>query len=256
MISFSLTGKRALVTGAASGIGLATAELLARSGASVALNDLLHNAKLDAEVERLTAEGCDVIAAKGDVGDATSAAEFVAKAINELGGLDFLVNNAGTPGTHSPIPPSDFTAQNEEFWQKLLSINLQGPFRCTAAAIDALRESSSAAIVNTASTAGLIGNGSSAAYASTKAGLIALTKEHARAFGPDIRVNAIAPGIVDSEWECRFDIPSDTLAKLPMRRKGRPEDYAEAIVYLLAGASYITGQVLVVDGGLMTGPSA
>ncbi|MFT7209820.1 MAG: 3-oxoacyl-[acyl-carrier protein] reductase [Granulosicoccus sp.] len=256
MISFSLAGQRALVTGAASGIGLATAQLLARSGASVALNDLPNNEKLDAEVERLTAEGFDVIAAPGNVGDAASAAEFVAKAISDLRGLDYLVNNAGTPGTRTPIPPSDFTIQNDEFWQKLLSINLQGPFRCTAAAIDALRESSSAAIVNTASTAGLIGNGSSAAYAATKAGLIALTKEHARAFGPDIRVNAIAPGIVDSKWECQFDIPSDTIAKLPMRRKGQPEDYAEAIVYLLAGAAYITGQVIVVDGGLMTGPSA
>ena len=256
MISFSLAGKRALVTGAASGIGLATAELLARSGATVALNDLQSNAKLGVEVKRLTADGYDVIAAPGNVGSADSAAEFVAKAIDQMGGLDYLVNNAGTPGTHSPIPPSDFVVQNEDFWQKLLSINLQGPYRCTAASIDALRKSSSAAIVNTASTAGLIGNGSSAAYAATKAGLIALTKEHARAFGPNIRVNAIAPGIVESDWECQFDIPSDTLATLPMKRKGQPEDFAEAIVYLLAGASYITGQVLVVDGGLMAGPSA
>jgi 3-oxoacyl-[acyl-carrier protein] reductase len=255
MISFSLAGKRALVTGAASGIGLATATLLARSGASVALNDLPHNEKLETEVQRLTAEGWNVIAAPGNVGDAASAKEFVAKAISELGGLDYLVNNAGTPGTLEPIPPTDFTLQNEEFWQKLLSINLQGPYRCTAAAIDALRDSDSAAIVNTASTAGLIGNGSSAVYATTKAGLIALTKEHARAFGPDIRVNAIAPGIVESDWECRFDIPQDTLAKLPMRRRGQPEEFAEAIVYLLAGAAYTTGQVLVLDGGLMAGPS-
>jgi 3-oxoacyl-[acyl-carrier protein] reductase len=256
MISFSLTGKRALVTGAASGIGLATATLLAKSGASVALNDLPHNEKLQTEVQRLRAEGCDVIAAPGNVGEAASTAEFVAKAIKDLGGLDYLVNNAGTPGTREPIPPSDFTVQNEEFWQKLLSINLQGPYRCTAAAIEALRDSDSAAIVNTASTAGIIGNGSSAVYAATKAGLIALTKEHARAFGPDVRVNAIAPGIVESEWECRFDIPPDTLASLPMRRQGRPEDFAEAIVYLLAGAAYITGQVVVVDGGLLAGPSA
>lgn len=256
MISFSLTDKRALVTGAASGIGLATATLLAKSGASVALNDLPHNEKLDAEVQRLRAEGYNVFAAPGNVGDATSTAEFVARAITDLGGLDYLVNNAGTPGTSEPIPPSDFTVQNEEFWQNLLSINLQGPYRCTAAAIEALSDSSSAAIVNTASTAGLIGNGSSAVYAATKAGLIALTKEHARAFGPDIRVNAIAPGIVESEWKCRFDIPLDTLASLPMRRQGRPEDFAEAIVYLLAGAAYITGQVVVVDGGLMAGPSA
>jgi 3-oxoacyl-[acyl-carrier protein] reductase len=256
MISFSLAGKRALVTGAASGIGLATVELLARSGASVAMNDLAQNEKLDVEVQRLRAGGFDVFAAPGNVGDAANTIEFIGKAIKELGGLDYLVNNAGTPGTSAPIPPTDLTIQDEDFWQKLLSINLQGPYRCTAAAMDALKDSSTAAIVNTASTAGLIGNGSSAAYAATKAGLIALTKEHARAFGPTVRVNAIAPGMVESEWECKFDIPERTLAKLPLRRKGQPQEFAEAIVYLLAGAAYVTGQVLVLDGGLMAGPSA
>lgn len=252
MISFDLAGKRALVTGAASGIGLATAELLASSGARVAMNDLPDNSNLNAHVSRLSNQGLDVFAAPGNVAVSTSVDSFMASAIAEMGGLDFLVNNAGTPGTTSPIAPDDFQRQDENFWQKLLTVNLQGPARCTAAAVDALRISSGS-IVNTASTAGLIGNGSSAAYAATKAGLIALTKEHARSLGPEVRVNAIAPGIVESDWECRFDIPQTTLERLPLRRKGQPADFAEAIVYLLAAGSYITGHVLVLDGGLMAG---
>jgi len=252
MISFQLSGKRALVTGAASGIGLATAELLARSGATVALNDLPGDSRLRQEVTRLSSEGLAVIEAPANVANSDSVTDMFESILPQLGGLDYLVNNAGTPGTSSPIPPDDFAAQDEPFWQKLVGVNLQGPARCTAAAIEALRESHGA-IVNTASTAGLIGNGSSAPYAATKAGLIALTKEYARAFGPDVRVNAIAPGIVESDWDCRFDIPPEQLAALPLQRKGQPEDFAEAVVYLLAGAKYVTGQVLVLDGGLMAG---
>lgn len=252
MISFQLQGKRALVTGAASGIGLATAELLARSGATVALNDLPKNPLLDEHVNRLKNQGFNVFAAPGNVADPASVNTLFESAITTLGGLDYLVNNAGTPGTREPVAPDNFGIQDEAFWQKLLNINLQGPARCTAAAVNALRQSGGA-IVNTASTAGLIGNGSSAVYAATKAGLIALTKEHARALGPDIRVNAIAPGIVESDWECRFELPQSALDTVPLQRKGQPEEFAEAIVYLLCAGSYITGHVLVLDGGLMAG---
>jgi 3-oxoacyl-[acyl-carrier protein] reductase len=106
--------------------------------------------------------------------------------------------------------------------------------------------------VNVASTAGLGYGGSSSVYAATKAALILLTKEWAHALGPDVRVNAIAPNVVEgSGWECRFDPAAlaEIVARLPLRRAGRPEDYAEVIFYLLAGAGYITGQTIVVDGG-------
>ncbi len=255
MISSDLSGRKALVTGAASGIGLATVEALARNGASVALNDLPGNPALDEQVKRLSAEGFTVIAAPGNAGDADSAGQMVKKAISDLGGLDFLVNNAGTPGTNKPISPADLASQDEAFWQTLLSVNLVGPFRCTAAAVDALRESKGA-IVNTASIAGIVGNGSSTVYAATKAALINMTREHARAFGPDIRVNAIAPGVVVSNWDCRFDRTTEFLNTIPMKRAGTPEDYAEAILFLCAGGAYITGQTLVVDGGLTAGPSS
>lgn len=254
MITADLKNKCALITGAASGIGFATAEMLATSGCTVALNDLPGNDKLTQAVETLSNKGLKVIAAPGDIGNKASATAMVTNAINDLGGLDYLVNNAATPGTRSPIPPDDLDTPDDEFWQLLLSVNLLGPWHCTRTALPFLRERRGA-IVNTASTAGIVGNGSSSTYAATKAALISLTREHARAFGPDVRVNAIAPGVVDSEWECFFEHTNDMLSNIPLKRAGLPTDYAEAILFLCAGGSYVTGHTLVVDGGLTVGPS-
>jgi 3-oxoacyl-[acyl-carrier protein] reductase len=251
MITADLSGNVALVTGGASGIGLATVERLARNGAKVAVNDLGGNPRLEQEVARLRAAGHDATAFPGDVSKPDEVNAMVEAAVRHFGRLDFLVNNAATPGTRAPILPSDFERQDEAFWAKLLSINQIGPYRCLKAAAPHLREAKGA-VVNVTSTAGLGYGGSSSVYASTKAALILLTKEWAHALGPDVRVNAIAPNVVDgSGWECRFD-PEDlarTVAKLPLRRAGKPEDYAEVIFYLLAGAGYITGQTIVVDGG-------
>ena len=251
MITADLSGKVALVTGGASGIGLATVERLAMNGAKVAINDLAGNPRLEQEAARLRAAGHDVKACPGDVSKTDEVNAMVDAAVRKFDRLDFLVNNAATPGTKAPIPPGDFERQDEAFWSKLLSINQVGPYRCLKAAAPHLREAKGA-VVNVASTAGLGYGGSSSVYASTKAALILLTKEWAHALGPEVRVNAVAPNVVDgSGWECRFD-PEDLaryVAKLPLRRAGKPEDYAEAIFYLLAGAGYITGQTIVVDGG-------
>ena len=255
MISANLSGKKALVTGAASGIGLATAELLATNGCQVAVNDLPDNPRLADAVAAMQSKGLNVIAAPGDAGANETATAMVKHAIEGMGGLDYLVNNAGTPGTKTPIPPNDLDTPDQAFWERLLGINLLGPWFCTRAAMPALTKNNGA-IVNTASIAGIFGNGSSSAYAAGKAALINLTKEHARAFGPDVRVNAIAPGVVDSDWQCRFDRTDEFMASIPMKRAGQPADYAEAIMFLCAGGSYITGHTLVVDGGLTAGPSA
>lgn len=250
--TFDLKGKRALVTGGASGIGLGTVMAFLRCGASVAINDLETSERLPQVIEELRAEGHDVIPAPGNVGDAEDCPRMVADAIDELRGLDYLVNNAGTPGTPQPIPPSDFDRQDEAFWDLLLNVNLIGPFRCTKAAAPALK-ASGGAIVNTASISAHGGGGSSSVYAATKAGLVNLTREWARALAPEVRVNAIAPGRVESNWMCRFpdqDGNLEILESIPLRRIGTPEDYGDAILYLAAGASYVTGQTLNVDGGV------
>lgn len=250
---FDLEGKRALVTGGASGIGLGTVMAFVRCGARVAINDLPGSKQLNDVIERLQAEGHDVIAAPGNVGDPDDAPRMVGDAIEVLGGLDYLINNAGTPGTTKPIPPADFERQDEALWNTLLNVNLLGPFRCTKAAAAALKESSGA-IVNTASVAGLGYGGSSSVYCATKAGLVNLTREWARALAPDVRVNAVAPGFVESGWMCRFTDDPDELSEaeksIPLGRIGSSEDYGETILLLAAGADYVTGQTLIVDGGV------
>jgi 3-oxoacyl-[acyl-carrier protein] reductase len=251
MISADLTGKTALVTGGASGIGLATAEAFARCGATVAINFLRDDPRGPREVERFNGLGHKAIAAPGSVSHPGEAEAMVAAAINTLGRLDFLVNNAGTPATSAPIPFADFDALNEEFWQSILMTNLIGPFRCTHAAVGALRQAKGA-ICSTASIAGVQGSGSSIPYATSKAGVINLTRSLARTLAPDVRVNAVAPGFVDSPWnkEWPADRKAQSIERTPLKRACQPEDIAEVIFFLCAGAAMVTGQTVIVDGGL------
>jgi len=247
-VSFNLGGRRALVTGSASGIGRATAELLARSGAHVAMNDRAADA-LAAAVGELRAAGLRVEAVPGDLGQSATASEVARAAVARLGGLDYLVNNAGAPFTRAPIPPSDLDALTDEFWDRILRVNLMSAFWMTRALAPALRESRGA-VVNTVSIAALGGGGSSSAYATAKAGLAGLTRELARGLAPAVRVNGIAPGYVNSGWECSFgDMEAAATAAVPLARVGQPADYAELIVFLCAGAAYVTGEIIAITGG-------
>jgi 3-oxoacyl-[acyl-carrier protein] reductase len=245
-----LDGKTALVTGAASGIGLATVELFAKRKAKVALNHLPDDARGAAAVERLRAQGHAVIAAPGDVSKAGSAENMVRHAIAALGRLDFLVNNAGTSATVEPIAPADLEALNDEFWASILATNLLGPFRCARAAAPALK-AAHGAVCNTASVAGRNMPGSSMAYGASKAALINLTKNLARALAPEVRVNAVAPGFVDSEWTRPWPAARKqaSIERTLLKRACTPADIAAAIVFLCADASMVTAQTLVVDGG-------
>ncbi len=249
LIDFKLTGKRALVTGSASGIGLATAERLARSGARVAMNDLSIDA-LDRAVTRLLAEGLQVYAVPGDLSVATQARAVANDALTQLSGLDYLINNAGAPLTKDPMPAHDLDALTDDFWDRILRVNLMSAFWMTQALAPALRQSKGA-VVNTASIAAMTGGGSSAAYVTAKSGLVGLTRELARGLAPQVRVNGIAPGLVNSPWECSFgDLQAAADSTVPLRRVGEPADYAEVIVYLCAGGRYITGEIIAVTGGV------
>lgn len=248
---FDLENHKVLVTGGASGIGLATVKAFLTNGATVAINDL-PGEKLDAVLNEFSSNGGKVIAAPGDIGDPDAASEMVKQAISNLQGLDYLINNAGTPATRTPIDPADFDRQDEALWNRLLNVNLLGPYRCTRAAANTLRESKGA-IVNTASVSAFGRGGSSSPYCATKAALVAITREWSRALAPEVRVNAIAPGLVESDWMCRFEETEfDVVYEVPLGRQGEPDEYAEFILFLAAGATYMTGQTVIVDGGMMT----
>src|SRR3977135_2657406 len=231
-----LSHKTALVTGAASGIGLATVERFARRGAKVALNHLPDDPRGPAAVERLCAEGLAVISAPGDVAAA--------------GRLDFPANTAGPSATVEPIPPPELDRLTGEFWATILATNLLGPFRCTHAAAPALK-AAGGAVCNTASVAGRNMPGSSMAYGASKAALINLTKNLARALAPQARVNAVAPGFVDSEWTRAWPAARKqaSIERTLLKRACTPDDSATAIVFLCADTSMVTAQTLVVDGG-------
>jgi 3-oxoacyl-[acyl-carrier protein] reductase len=254
MITYNLAGRTALVTGGASGIGLATATMLAHAGATVALNFLPSDPRGTDAVAHLRTGGADVIEAEGNVGMPAQAERMVADAIGRLGRLDLLVNNAATPGTRTRIDPALLDLVTEELWSEIIQTNLVSVFRCTKAAAPALK-AAGGAVVNLASIAGIDSAGSSLAYSAAKAGVISLTKNLARALAPEVRVNAVAPGAVDTSWMMKLteEQRHSSIAGALLKRRGKPEDIAEVIVFLGFGAAMVTGQTVVVDGGLTLG---
>jgi 3-oxoacyl-[acyl-carrier protein] reductase len=250
MIRYDLRGKAAIVTGGASGIGLATATVLAQAGARVAINFLPNDVRGREACARLNTAGCNVVEAPGDVAVPAEAEKMVVTAIDRLGRLDLLVNNAATPATRKVIAPADLHLVSEELWHSVLDSNLLSVFFCTRAAAPALKFNRGA-VVNTASVAGLDAQGSSLAYAASKAGVINLTKSLARALAPEVRVNAVAPGSVDSPWmvEWTEDERRHSTERALLKARCKPQDIAEAIVFLGIAGSMITGQTLVIDGG-------
>jgi 3-oxoacyl-[acyl-carrier protein] reductase len=242
-----MTGEVALVTGGATGIGKAVALSYAREGAKVALA-YSRSAK---EAEETLAEvkdlGVEALAVRADVADGGDVERMFDSIREGLGPVRVLVNNAGRTRF---IPYQSLDDITDGIWEQIMSVNLLGAFRCSRAAAAHMRRVGGGCIVNVSSIAGLTGKGSSIPYAVSKAGLIGLTRSLAVALAPDIRVNAVAPGIVITRWTEGWDEFKEKGAlETPMGRNATVEDVAEVVLGLTVAAGFVTGQTIVVDGG-------
>jgi 3-oxoacyl-[acyl-carrier protein] reductase len=242
------TGDRkvALVTGSATGIGRATALRFAREGIAVAVNYSRSQAEAEETLAGVRRHGVDAILCKANVGNDRDVRAMVERCRAELGGLDILVNNAATTRF---IDHKDLEALTDEVWDEILGVNVKGTYYCCRAAMPLLKERKGN-IVNVTSVAGLQGQGSSIAYAASKAAVNTLTKSLARAFAPEVRINAVAPGPVLTRWLAGRQAQIDRYVETtPLARAATPEDIADAVAFLALDASLMTGQVIVVDGG-------
>ncbi len=241
-----LSGKVALITGGGTGIGRATALLLAGEGADVAVN--YSRSKDDAEktVAEVEALGRKAIAVQANVAEDASCRAMVNTVFSKLGRLDILVNNAGTTRM---VPLDDLESLTEEDWDTIMDVNVKGTFFCCRAAIPKMKENGGGQIVNTASIAGTTGQGSSIAYSASKAGIICMTQSLAVSQAPEIQVNAVSPGLVETRWVAGWEENNAGHARgTPMRRNAVAKDIAEAILGFILNP-FTTGQNLVVDGG-------
>ena len=242
-----LTGKVALVTGAAQGIGRAIGLLLARNGADIVVSDI-NLEKAEETAKEIRGIGPKAMAVKVDVSNLSDVERMVEDILEKLAKIDILVNNAGI--TRDKL----ILRMTEEDWDAVLSVNLKGTFNCTKAVIRHMAKQRSGKIVNIASVVGEMGNAGQANYSASKAGVIGLTKTIAREYAQrGINVNAIAPGYIETPMtEALPEKAKEELKRLiPMERLGKPEDVAEGALFLVSEeSSYITGQVLNVNGGI------
>ncbi|MCL6518832.1 MAG: 3-oxoacyl-[acyl-carrier-protein] reductase [Armatimonadetes bacterium] len=246
-----LEGKVAIVTGAGregKGIGRSIALALAREGADIVIADYVAEAA-EAVAEEVRSFGRRAVAVRANVANPADAEAIVQKALDEFGKIDILVNNAGITRDALMIKMS------EEDWDLVINTNLKGTFNCTKAVIRPMLKQRSGKIVNVASVMGIIGNIGQANYSASKAGIIGLTKTTARELGSrGINVNAVAPGFIQTAMtdELPEDIRENISKQIPLQRLGTPDDVAGLIVFLCSeDSSYITGQVINVDGGMV-----
>ncbi len=238
-----LSGRVALVTGSSSGIGEATAHRLSALGAKVVVNSASSVEAGQAVSEALPGESAYI---QADIASEEGPARLLEGTVEHFGGLDILVNNAGWT---TVIPHEDLDGLTDDVFEKTFDVNVFGTWKLTKAAIPLLRESSDPNVVTITSIAGVRPVGSSVAYAMSKAALNHMTVLLARAHGP-VRFNAVAPGLVDTPWTADWDaVRRSVQRRAPLGRTASPEDCADAVISLVS-ARYVTGQVLVVDGGL------
>ncbi len=239
-----LENKNVFITGSSRGIGLAIAHKFASLGANIVLNS---RGQISEELlASFKSYGVKVLAISGDVSDYIDAKRMVDQAIEELGSVDVLVNNAGI--TQDTI----MLKMTEEDFERVLKVNLTGAFNMTQSVLKQMIKAREGAIINMSSVVGLMGNVGQANYAASKAGLIGFTKSVAREVaGRNVRVNAIAPGMIESDMTAVLSdkVKDAMLAQIPMKQFGQAEQVADVAVFL-ASQDYLTGQVIAIDGGL------
>lgn len=239
-------GKVALVTGGGTGIGRATALLLAAQGAALAINYSRSRQEAEDTVAELR-RGGRALAVRADVADDAQVRAMVAATVAEFGRLDILVNNAGRTRA---VAPADLDAIRDEDFDQILGVNLKGTFFCSRAAIPEMKRGGGGHIVNVGSIAGLTGQGSSLIYSASKAAVMNLTRGMAHSQAPAVQVNCVVPGLVETRWTATVseEFVQRNRAATPMGRAATPADVAAAIVGLLR-STFITGASLVIDGG-------
>ncbi len=244
-----LDGKIALVTGGSRGIGRAIALRLAEEGAKVAINYAGNQTAADEVKAIIEQHGGTAMIVQTDVSDSTAAAEMVARVHEELGGLDILVNNAGI--TRDTL----LVRMKDEDFDAVINTNLKGIYACTKAAAKFMTKQRSGRIVNLSSVVGEIGNIGQTNYAAAKAGVIGFSKAAAKEFAArHVTVNVVAPGFIDTDMTAvlKDSIREKLIEGIPLGALGKPEHVADAVLFLVSdAASYITGQVLNVDGGMV-----
>lgn len=242
-----LANKVAVITGGGTGIGRACALRLAREGAQVVINYSRSKAEADATQQDIEALGRDAMVYCASVTDDDAVRAMMQATADRFGRIDVLINNAGM--THF-VDLEDLEGMKDAYWFEIMDVNVVGLFRCARAAAPALK-ASEGCIVNIASVAGVTGMGSSIAYAASKAAAISVTKSLARVLAPEVRVNGIAPGVVLTRW---VDDHLDHVEKYgdatPLGRVATTEDVAEVAYSFIANAGLVTGQTLMVDGGM------
>jgi NAD(P)-dependent dehydrogenase (short-subunit alcohol dehydrogenase family) len=245
------TGKVALVTGASSGMGLATAQAFAEAGAAVVLADVREDL-VKAEAQKLVDAGQKAIAVRCDVSDDAQVAAMVDRAVAEFGRLDAAFNNAGVMARLAPTADS-----TREEWDRVIGINLRGVWSCLKYELRQMERQGSGAIVNNASVGALTGNPGIGSYIASKHGVIGLTRTAALEYVKQgIRVNAVSPGLIDTQvgrdvFKGDEQVYAEAAKSVPIGRAGKPEEIAAAVLWLCSpGASYVVGHALTVDGGM------
>ncbi len=246
----ALEGRVALVTGASRGIGEAVALALARAGADVAVNYRLHEAAAGEVVRRIELLGRRALAVQCDVTFRGQVRSMISRASRSLGEIDILVNNAGL------LQQKPFAEITDEDWDSVLEVNLKGVFLCSQEALPAMLGRGYGRIVNIASSGGQLGGPLAPHYSAGKAGVISLTRSLARLAAPDVTVNCVSPGLIDTEMagaEVTSEEGRRKLAQIPLGRLGSVEDVAASVVFLCSSAPYVTGHTINVNGGLYLG---